>query len=115
MVVKHGEIWWAELDEPRGSEPGFARPVLVIQSDAFNRSSIGTVIVLAITSNLRLAGMPGNVLLSKRSTGLPKQSVANVTQLLTINKSRLGKKVKRLAKPELAAVEAGIRLVLAFA
>jgi mRNA interferase MazF len=113
MVVKHGEIWWAELDEHRGSEPGFACPVLVIQSDAYNRSRLSTVIVLAITSNLRLAGMPGNVLLSKKSTGLPKQSVANVTQLLTINQSRLCKKVKRLAKPELAAVEAGIRLVLA--
>ena len=113
MVVKHGELWWAELDEPRGSEPGFARPVLVIQSDAYNRSRLSTVIVLAITSNLRLAGMPGNVLLSKKSTGLPKLSVANVTQLLTINKSRLSKKVKRLAKPELAAIEAGIRLVLA--
>ncbi|MCH7753437.1 MAG: type II toxin-antitoxin system PemK/MazF family toxin [Planctomycetes bacterium] len=112
MVVKHGEIWWADLDEPRGSEPGFIRPILVVQSDYYNRSNLKTVIVLILTSNLRLAGMPGNVLLSKKSTGLPKRSVANVTQLMTINKSQLDKRVKRLAKAELAEVEAGVRLVL---
>lgn len=112
MVVKQGDVWWAELDEPRGSEPGFNRPVLVVQSDYYNRSNLKTVIVLTLTSNLRLAGMPGNALLSKKSTGLPKRSVANVTQLVTINKSQLDKRVKRLAKSEMAAIEAGIRLVL---
>ena len=112
MVVKQGEIWWAELEEPRGSEPGFNRPVLVVQSDAYNRSNLNTVIVLILTSNVRLASMPGNVLLSKKSSGLPKRSVANVTQLMTINKSQLDKRVKRLAKAEMAEVEAGVRLVL---
>ena len=100
------------MDEPQGSEPGFARPVLVIQSDAYNRSRLNTVIILAITTNLRLAGMPGNVLLSKKSSGLSQRSVANATQMLTINKSQLNKKIKRLAKSEMAAVEAGIHLVL---
>ena len=112
MVIRCGDVWWAELDEPRGSEPGFRRPVLVVQADEFNHSNLKTVVVVMLTSNLPLAHMPGNVFLSKKSTGLPKRSVANVTQLMTINKSQLDKQVKRLAKAELTAVETGLRLVL---
>jgi mRNA interferase MazF len=87
--VQRGEIWWADLPEPRRSEPGFRRPVVVIQADAFNRSSIQTVIVAAITSNLELAEAPGNVLLPTRSSGLSRDSVVNVSQILTLDRSYL--------------------------
>jgi mRNA interferase MazF len=112
MVMERGEIWWASLSKPRGSEPGYSRPVLIVQSDDFNRSRIGTVIATVITSNTRLAEAPGNVLLSQKSSGLPKESVANVSQLITLDKEFLTKKVRKLANRELAAVEAGLRLVL---
>ncbi|MCC6126927.1 MAG: type II toxin-antitoxin system PemK/MazF family toxin [Pirellulales bacterium] len=112
MVIERGEIWWATLSEPRGSQPGYSRPVLIVQSDDFNRSRIGTVIAVVITSNTRLAEAPGNVLLSKKSSGLPKESVANVSQLITLDKAFLAKKVRKLAKRELAAVEAGLQLIL---
>ena len=91
--MKRGEIWWASLPEPVGSEPGFRRPVLVIQSDDFNRSRIATVIALVITSNLKLAMAPGNVLLPSNATGLSKDSVANVSQVITIDKSFFTEKV----------------------
>ncbi len=113
MVIERGEVWWASLPQPRGSEPGFERPVLIVQSDAFNRSRINTVVAVVITSNTRLARAPGNVLLSRKASGLPKESVANVSQLLTLDKSFLTKRVRRLARRELSAVEAGLRLVLA--
>ncbi len=113
MVIERGEIWWASLPAPRGSEPGYSRPVLIVQSDDFNRSRIGTVIVAAITSNTRLAAAPGNVLLSSKASGLPKESLANVSQLITLDKSFLTRRVGKLAGRELAAVEAGLRLVLA--
>ena len=77
MVIRQGEVWWADLAEPRGSEPGFRRPVLVIQGDAYNESRIATVICVVLTSNERYAGLPGNVQLSERETGLPKVSVVN--------------------------------------
>ncbi len=83
--MQRGEIWWASLREPFGSEPGFRRPVLIVQDDAFNRSRIQTVIVIAITTNLELAKAPGNVLLPKKVTSLPRESVANVSQLITID------------------------------
>ncbi len=82
-----GEIWWANLPEPVGSEPGYNRPVLVIQDDTFTQSNINTVIVVIITSNLNLAAAPGNVLLRKAASGLPKDSVANVSQILTLDKN----------------------------
>jgi mRNA interferase MazF len=113
MVIERGEIWWASLSEPRRSEPGFSRPVLIVQSDDFNRSRISTVIAVVITSNTHLAEAPGNVLLSKKASGLPKESAANVSQLITLDKAFLTKKVRKLAKRELAAVEAGLQLVLA--
>jgi mRNA interferase MazF len=112
MVIERGEIWWASLAKPRGSEPGYSRPVLIVQSDDFNRSRISTVIVAAITTNARLAEAPGNVLLSRKSSGLPKESVVNVSQLITLDRAFLAKKVRKLAKRELAAVEAGLQLVL---
>ncbi len=112
MVIERGEIWWAELPEPRGSEPGYSRPVIAVQSDDFNRSRIGTIVVVAITSNLRLAEAPGNVYLSRKTSGLPKDSVANVSQVITVDKRFLTSRVGRLASREFAAVEAGLKLVL---
>jgi mRNA interferase MazF len=112
VVIERGEIWWATLAKPRGSEPGYPRPILIVQSDDFNRSRIGTVIAAAITSNTRLAEAPGNLLLSRKSSGLPKESAVNVSQLITVDKAFLAKKVRKLSKREMAAVEAGLKLVL---
>ena len=112
MVIRRGEIWWASLPTPVGSEPGFDRPVLIIQANDFNDSRINTVLAVAITSNTRLAEAPGNVLLSKKASGLPKPSVANVSQLITLNKTALKKKVRMLGPHDLAQVEAGLRLIL---
>lgn len=110
--MTRGEIWWAELPEPRGSEPGYRRPVLVIQADSFNRSRIQTVIVAVITSNLRLADAPGNVLLPARISGLPRDSVINISQLLTLDRSFLRDHAGKLPARVLAEVDAGIKLVL---
>ena len=111
-MIHRGEIWWALLPDPRGSEPGYRRPILVVQSDDFSRSAIRTVVAVVITGNRRLAQLPGNVFLSRKASGLPKPSVANVSQVITVDKSFLEKKVKRLPKTEFAQVEAGMRLVL---
>ena len=110
--MQRGEIWWATLPSPTASEPGFRRPLLIIQSDDFNRSRINTVIAVVITSNLRLADAPGNVLLPKRNSGLPKKSGANVSQLITVDKSFLTEKAAALTPQKLREVEAGIRLAL---
>src|SRR5947207_9542979 len=85
VVIERGEVWWADLDEPAGSEPGYRRPVLIVQADAFNRSRLQTTIAIVLTSNLRLIDAPGNVLVPKQSSGLPKGSVANVSQLVTLD------------------------------
>ena len=111
--MTRGEIWWADLPEPRGSEPGFRRPVLIIQADSFNRSGIRTVIVAVITSNLRLVDAPGNVLLPALVTGLPRDSVVNVSQLLTLDRLFLTELVDKLSGRLLTDVETGLRLVLA--
>ena len=87
--MERGEVWWASLPDPMASEPGFRRPVLIIQSNSFNRSKIGTVIILVLTSNLRLSAAPGNVMLQRKETGLPKDSVANVSQIITVDRSFL--------------------------
>jgi mRNA interferase MazF len=113
VVVERGQIWWADLDEPSGSEPGYRRPILVIQSDAFNRSRIRTVIGVALTTNLRLVEAPGNVLVPARASGLPRDSVANVSQVLTVNRDSLSEAAGRLRGQVLKDVEAGLRLVLA--
>jgi len=110
--VTRGEIWWADLPEPRGSEPGYRRPVLVIQSNSFNQSGIRTVVVAILTSNLRLAEAPGNVLLPAKVSGLPRDSVVNVSQLLTLDRSFLTEEVGKLPSRVLAEVNAGLRLVL---
>ncbi len=112
-MIKKGEVWWANLPEPEGSMPGYRRPVAVVQSDEFNRSRIGTVIVAVITSNIDLSRAPGNVFLSKRSAGLPRESVVNVSQILTLDKAFLTEKVGRLPKSKREDVEDGLRLVFA--
>jgi mRNA interferase MazF len=112
VVVQRGEVWWADLGEPRGSEPGFRRPLLIVQADAFNRSRIQTVVAVALTSNLRLVDAPGNVLVPKRTSGLPKDSVANVSQIVTLDRDVLAERAGRLTGGLMAAVEAGLRLVL---
>lgn len=112
MVISQGEVWWADLPEPSGSEPGFRRPVLVVQGDAFNRSRIATVVCVPLTSNLRWTEAPGNVLLSSKVTGLPKDSVANVSQLVTLDKSSLTEQVGKLSKAKLELVLFGIDVVL---
>jgi mRNA interferase MazF len=110
--VRRGEVWWASLPEPRGFGPGFRRPVLVIQSDPFNESRINTVIVAVVTSNVRLAQAPGNVLLERRQSRLPRDSVINVSQILTIDKAFLTERVSLLCTEIMARVEAGLKLVL---
>lgn len=111
-MIKRGEIWWAELPEPRGSEPGFRRPLLIVQSDAFNRSRIQTVLGVVLTSNLRLAEAPGNVLLDSRHTGLPKNCVANVSQIVNLDRDFLAAKAGEVQSKLLGQVESGLKMVL---
>ena len=111
-MISQGEIWWADLPTPTGSGPGFRRPVVVVQSDALNQSRIATVVCVPLTSNLKWALAPGNVRLSARTTGLPKDSVANVSQLLTLDKELLTKPVGRLPRAQLELLFFGIDLVL---
>lgn len=112
MVIERGEIWWANLGEPRGSSPGYERPVVIIQSDDFNKSNLNTLIVAVITSNLDRAAMPGNVSLSKRTSGLEKESVVNVTQIFTVDKSDLLEHIGILPERKIEQIEKGLRLVL---
>jgi mRNA interferase MazF len=111
--LRRGEIWWADLPDPDGSGPGYRRPVLIVQSDAFNRSRLATATVVALTANLRLVDAPGNVLVSARQSDLPRDSVANVTQVLTLDRARLTERVGRLSSRDLAQVDNGLRLALA--
>jgi len=111
-VIAQGQIWWADLREPRGSEPGYSRPVVVVQGDAFNRSRIGTIVCVPLTRNLRLAQAPGNVLLRASSTGLSDDSIANVSQLLTIDRRYFTDFVGVISTSELFAVLAGVDIVL---
>jgi len=107
-----GEIWWANLPEPVGSEPGYRRPVLVIQDDIFTQSRIRTVIVVVITSNTQLAEAPGNVLLPRQASGLPKDSVANVSQILTLDKAFLVERIGSLPNSLQEEVDEGLRKIL---
>ena len=111
-MIALGEVWWADLGEPAGSEPGFRRPVVVVQGDAFNRSSLRTVVCVSLTSNLRWADAPGNVLLPARATGLPRDSVANVSQLVTLDRDALTERTGALSASSLELVLAGIDVVL---
>jgi mRNA interferase MazF len=112
VVIQRGEVWWAALRVPKGSGPGFRRPVLIVQIDDFNGSAIRTVVCAVITSNIRLAAAPGNVLLASRTSRLPSDSAINVSQLITIDKSLLVKRVSRLLPAPMREVDAGLRLIL---
>jgi mRNA interferase MazF len=110
--VRRGEIWWASMRSPKGSGPGYRRPVLIVQSNDFNESRIQTVTVAAITSNVNLAAAPGNVLCKNRQTRLSKDSVVNISQLYTIDKQFLTGRIGMLSPVLLKEVENGLRLVL---
>jgi mRNA interferase MazF len=112
MEVARGEVWWADLPDPVESAPGGTHPVLVIQANAYNRSRLSTVVAVVLTSNLRLADMPGNVLVSAREAGLPKPSVVNVTQIITADKSFLRSRAGRLKAETMERVEHGISVLL---
>lgn len=112
MVISQGEIWWADLPAPAGSGPGFRRPVVVVQGDALNRSRIATVVCVPLTSNLRWADAPGNVSLSSRLTGLPKDSVANASQIVAVDRDLLTERVGKVSRARLELLLAGIDVVL---
>jgi mRNA interferase MazF len=112
VVIGQGDVWWADLPEPKGSGPGFRRPVVVVQGDALNRSRVATVVCVPLTSNLRWSEAPGNVLLTSRMTGLPKDSVANVSQIVTLDKSLLTERAGRLARAKAELILSGIDIVL---
>ncbi len=112
MVIAQGDVWWAELAVPRGSEPGFRRPVVVVQGDSLNRSRIATVVCVALTSNLKWAVAPGNVLLPTGLSGLPKDSVANVSQIVTLDRSVFSEHAASLPETLVQLVLAGIDVVL---
>lgn len=110
--VAQGDVWWADLPAPTGSGPGFRRPVVVVQGNALNRSQIATVVCVPLTSNLVWAGAPGNALLAARVTGLPKDSVANASQIITLDRSLLTERVRRLAPKQIAQILHGVDVVL---
>ena len=112
MVISQGEIWWADLPEPTGSGPGLRRPVVVVQGDAMNRSRIATAVCVPLTSNLRWADAPGNVLLAARLTGLRKDSVANVSQLVALDKNLLTERAGKLSRARMSLLLSGIDVVL---
>ncbi|MBI3047256.1 MAG: type II toxin-antitoxin system PemK/MazF family toxin [Acidobacteria bacterium] len=110
--MERGEVWWADLGEPDGSEPGYRRPVIIVQSDAFNRSRLRTVIAVVLMTNLRLVEAPGNVLIPAKASGLPKDCIANVSQLITIDRDFLLERAGRLRGQVMKDLENGLRLVL---
>jgi mRNA interferase MazF len=112
MVISQGDVCWASLENPVGSSAGFRRPVVIVQGDAFNASRISTTVVVPLTSNQRLAAAPGNVALPAGVTGLPKDSVANVSQIVAIDRELLAERVGRLTNVHLDRIMAGIDLVL---
>lgn len=111
-MIAQGDVCWADLPDPAGSGPGFRRPVLVVQGDAFNRSRVATVVCVPLTSNLKWAEAPGNVRLLARSSGLSKDSVANVSQIVTLDRALLTERVGRISKKQLELVFAGLDVVL---
>jgi mRNA interferase MazF len=112
VTIAQGDVWWADLPEATGSRPAFRRPVIVVQGDALNRSRIATVVCVAVTSNVKWATAPGNVLLPPSATGLPKESVANVAQVVTLDKTDLTARTGKLSKAKLELVLSGIDVVL---
>lgn len=113
MELARGEIWWAELPEPQGSEPGYRRPLLIVQNAAFNRSRLRTTIAVVLSTDVRLLDAPGNVLLPVKATGLPRDSVANVSQILTLDRAALTERVGRVPASLIEQVADGLRLALA--
>lgn len=111
MVIHQGDVFWVDLDDPSGSEPGYRHPHVVIQNNLFNRSRINTVVVCALTSNLKRAQAPGNVLLSPREANLPKQSVVNVSQLFTVDKTQLSERIGTLSAQRVQEILNGLRLL----
>ena len=111
-MVRRGELWWVDFAEPVGSAPGYRRPAAVVSADRFNRSRIATVIVAAVTSNTRLADAPGNVALPAGSSGLPKDSVVNASQLLAVDRGLLDRRIGMLPSAQLTVLDRGLRLVL---
>ena len=107
-----GEIWWANLSTPKSSEQGYKRPVLIIQADSFNKSKLNTIICAVITSNITLSKAPGNIRLTKSESKLPKESVINISQIITIDKSLLKKYVSSINETIIKKVESGIKIVL---
>ena len=112
MVIERGEVWWVDLGEPDGSEPGYKRPVLIVHSDAFNRSRLRTVIAVVLMTNMRLLEAPGNVLIAAKASGLPKDSVANVSQIITLDRDFLLERAGRLRGQTMKDIDIGLRLVL---
>jgi len=112
MDVVRGDVWWADLPDPVASDPGGTRPVLVVQANSFNRSRISTVLAVVITTNERLADLPGNVLLSSRDSGLKQPSVVNVSQIITADRTFLRERIGRIRSETMGRVESGLRLVL---
>ena len=109
--MERGDIWWVDLPAPAGSEPGHRRPMLVVQATAFNRSAINTVVCAVITSNLRLAAAPGNVRIAPRDSGLPRPSVVNVSQIVTVDRGSLTERIRTLSARTMEEVDQGLRLV----
>ena len=112
MVISQGEIWWADLPVPVGSGPGFRRPLVVVQGDALNRSRLATAVCVPLTSNLRWADAPGNVLLGARTTGLPQDSVANVSQVIALDRNLLDERAGKLSRAKLELLLSGLDVVL---
>jgi mRNA interferase MazF len=111
MEINQGDIFWFDAGEPRGSSPAYSRPVVVIQNNVFNRSSLGTVLACALTTNLRRAKAPGNILLNENEAELPKQSVVVISQMLTVDKSELIEKIGSLSKERIDQILEGIKLI----
>ena len=112
MVITQGDIYWIELDEPEGSGPGYKHPHVIVQNNLFNQSQIRTVLVCPLTSNLKRASAPGNVILDKKESNLPKQSVVNVSQVFTVDKEQLEEYVGTLSSKRISEILSGIKLVL---
>ena len=112
VTINQGEIWWADLAEPIGSSTGYRRPVIIVQSDSINRSRIATVVCVPLTSNMEWSKAPGNVELSKQITGLSKDSVANVSQIITIDKGTLTDRVGKLPSNKLQLIISGVGIIL---
>ena len=111
-MIAQGDVWWADLPAPTGSAPGFRRPVVVVQSDALNRSRLGTIVCVPLTSNLGWAEAPGCVLLTARTSGLPRDSVVNATQIVTLDRSTLAERVGKLSRAKLDLVLTAVDVAL---